>query len=84
MSVKPCPRLALRCAGAVLAAWTAAACRPSSATTAPTPLAAGPVPWAEGDVLRAQPISGAGAAGHHVGPAGVDGHRVAGRGEQRL
>jgi hypothetical protein len=62
MSVKPCPRLALRCAGAVLAAWTAAACRPSSATTAPTPLAAGPVPWAEGDVLRAQPISGAGAA----------------------
>lgn len=60
--MKPCPRLALRCAGAALAAWTAAACRASITTTAPSPLAASPVPWAEGDVLRAQPISGAGAA----------------------
>lgn len=56
--MKLCPRLALRCAGAALAAWTAGACRPSTATNAPTEVV-GPVPWAAGDVLTVQPISGA-------------------------
>jgi len=60
--VKPCSRLALRCAGAALAAWTATACRPPTPTSAPSPDVAGPVPWATGDVLAVQPISGAGTA----------------------
>lgn len=59
--MKPRPRLALRCAAAALAAWTATACQPRAATTAPTQAAVSPVRWPEGDVLRLQPISGAAA-----------------------
>ena len=55
--MKPCPRLALRCAAAAFLAWSATACRPQAATNAPTTAATSPVQWSAGDVLALQPIS---------------------------
>ena len=50
------PRLALRCAAAVLAVSAAAACRPA-ATTTPPPDPDAPVVWYTGDALAARAIS---------------------------
>jgi hypothetical protein len=50
------PRLALRCAAAVLAVSAAAACRPAATTTTP-PDPDAPVVWYTGDALAARAIS---------------------------
>ena len=66
------PRLALRCAAAVLAVSAAAACRPA-ATTTPPPDPDAPVVWYTGDALAARAISTGPGQGSRTGfSAGSD------------